>query len=395
MPAAGLAGDGVARHHRHRDRQEHRQDERERGRRVQRAVLHHGGQERAPWPGGGARWVMAMNTATTNGSAQVSTTLIHVRGRRSSLTSSTLIMPGPPTWSEPAPVTDSTISSSAALLRADRADPQPGPDQSRVERGRVGVADQQLLPVPVLHLPVEQRGHLVGVRAVHEDPAGRRAQLGQVLLQHQPAGVQDPDPGAQLLHLGQQVAGQEDSHPRLVQSDEELPQIANPARVQAVARLVQNQQPRPAHQRGGQPEALPHAQRVGLDRPPAHPGQPDLLQRLVDPLTPGAPGGPPARAGRVEQREVRPARQMRVGGGLLDQRADLRQHLAHVPGHPLAQHLDLAAGGVDQTEQHADQCGLARPVRAEQAVPVALADVEVHRLHGRDGAVAFGQSPWC
>src|SRR5260370_34431771 len=44
-----------------------------------------------PWPGGGVRWVIVMKTATTKGSAQVKTTLIHGRGRRSSLTSSTPI----------------------------------------------------------------------------------------------------------------------------------------------------------------------------------------------------------------------------------------------------------------------------------------------------------------
>src|SRR5271167_224924 len=52
-----------------------------------------------------------------------------------------------------------------------------------------------------------------------------------------------------------------------------------------------------------------------------------------------------------------------------------------------------AAGRVDQAEQHADQRGLTRPVRPEQAVPVAFADVEVNRLHRRDSALAFGQSP--
>ena len=140
-------------------------------------------------------------------------------------------------------------------------------------------------------------------------PVGARSD-GQVVLQDQPPGVQDPDPGAQLLDFGQQVAGQEDGHPALVQADHELPQIANPARIQAVARLVQDQQPRAAHQRGGQPEALPHAQRVGLDRPTAHPGQPDLLQRLVDPLTPGAPSGtrPPGPAASNSARFARPDR---------------------------------------------------------------------------------------
>ena len=47
----GLARDRVARHDRHRDRQEHRQHERQRGRRVERPVLQHGGQERAALAG--------------------------------------------------------------------------------------------------------------------------------------------------------------------------------------------------------------------------------------------------------------------------------------------------------------------------------------------------------
>ena len=266
-----------------------------------------------PWPGGGVRWVIVMKTATTNGSAQVSTTLIHVRGPPQQLDQLDPDHVGAPTWSEPVAGHRQHDLLQGALVRADRADPQPGPDQPRVERGRVGVADQQLLPVPVLDLPVEHRGHLVGVRGVDEDPAGRRAQRGQVVLQDQPPGVQDPDPGAQLLDLGQQVAGQEDGHPGLVQLDEELPQIANPARIQAVARLVQDQQPRAAQQRGGQPEALPHAQRVRLDRPAADPGQPDLLQRLVDPLTPGAPGGPPASPGPAASSSARFARPDRCG----------------------------------------------------------------------------------
>ena len=121
-----------------------------------------------------------------------------------------------------------------------------------------------------------------------------------------------------------------------------------------------------------------HGARNG--RPPAvtsananHPGDVLLVPgyggstTALDQLTAGAPGGPPAWARRVEQRQVHPARQVRVGGGLLDQRADLRQYLAHVPGDPLAHHLDLTAGGVDQAEQHADQRGLTRPVRPEQA----------------------------
>jgi hypothetical protein len=127
----------------------------------------------------------------------------------------------------------------------------------------------------------------------------------------------------------------------------------------AVTRLVQDEQTRPANQRPGQAEALAHAQGVGLDRAAAYPGQPDLLQRVVDPPPPGRAAGQPARSGCVQQGQVGPARHVRVGGGLLDQRADLREHLPRMPRHPLAHHLDLTAGGVDQAQQHADQGGLA------------------------------------
>src|SRR6266545_372483 len=48
-----------------------------------------------PRPGGGARWVVARNTATVTGSAQSSPTVTQVRGRRSSLTSSTRITARP------------------------------------------------------------------------------------------------------------------------------------------------------------------------------------------------------------------------------------------------------------------------------------------------------------
>ena len=48
----------------------------------------------APWPGGGARWVTAMKTATATGSAHSSAMLIQVRGLRTSLNSSTVIIAG-------------------------------------------------------------------------------------------------------------------------------------------------------------------------------------------------------------------------------------------------------------------------------------------------------------
>ena len=49
-----------------------------------------------PWPGGGARWVTATNTATSTGRPHSSARLTQLRGRRASFTSSTRITGGQP-----------------------------------------------------------------------------------------------------------------------------------------------------------------------------------------------------------------------------------------------------------------------------------------------------------
>ena len=142
-------------------------------------------------------------------------------------------------------------------------------------------------------------------------------------------------------------------------------------RVQPVGRLVQDQQPRPAHQRGGQSEPLPHAQRVRPGRPPVGRVQAHLLQHVADPVPAGAAAqrvGP----GGVQQGEVRRAGQVRVGAGTLDQGADPRQHRTPGRRHRLAQHLGLARRRQHQPEQHPHRRGLARAVGAEEAVDVAL-----------------------
>src|SRR5262249_36402758 len=71
------------------------------------------------------------------------------------------------------------------------------------------------------------------------------------------------------------------------------------------------------------------------------------------------------------------------------QGADVRQYLVKLARHRLAQHLDLAPGGVDQAEQHAYQRGLTGAVRAEQAIPVAGPHIEVDRVDGEHRAKAL------
>ena len=112
------------------------------------------------------------------------------------------------------------------------------------------------------------------------------------------------------------------SYRRRAAPQQQLPDLADALRVQAVRRLVQHEQLRLAQQRSGQAEPLPHAERVRLDRPAAHAAEADLLQRLVDPA---AAGGRPLRvpaAARVQQQQVGPPAQVPVRRRPLDQRAD-------------------------------------------------------------------------
>jgi hypothetical protein len=98
-----------------------------------------------------------------------------------------------------------------------------------------------------------------------------------------------------------------------------------------------------------------------------------------------------ARTGRVQKRQVRPARQVPVRRRRLDQRTHLRQDLGNPGRHGLAEHLDLAAGGVYEAEQHPDQGGLARAVRAEKAVPIAGPDLEVDVVDREHAAEPLGE----
>ena len=52
---------------------------------------------------------------------------------------------------------------------------------------------------------------------------------------------------------------------------------------------------------------------------------------------------------------------------------------------------DPARGGLEQARDHADGGGLARAVRAQEAVDLARGDVEAHAVHGGEGSVLLDQ----
>src|ERR1022692_2144031 len=81
-----------------------------------------------PWPGGGARWVTATNTATTTGSPHSSARLTQLLGRRTSFTSSTQITPITP---DHQPLAARCRHRSLLPGRPDRHHGRPGRNRSR------------------------------------------------------------------------------------------------------------------------------------------------------------------------------------------------------------------------------------------------------------------------
>jgi hypothetical protein len=137
-------------------------------------------------------------------------------------------------------------------------------------------------------------------------------------------------------------------------------------RVEAVRRLVQNEQIARAQQRRGNAEALPHAERVVAVPLARGRGKPDAVERVDDPAA-----RCPCRdtsVGGVEPGQVGVPRQVRVERRTFDQRANPGQHPRRVLDELLTEQSVRAGRWEDQPEQHTDRGGLPRAVRTQEAV---------------------------
>ena len=81
-------------------------------------------------------------------------------------------------------------------------------------------------------------------------------------LQHEPAVRDDHDLVDGLRDLGEHMAGDEDGAALRRERPDQVAQPADALRVEPVRRLVEDERLRIAEERGGDPEALPHAERV-------------------------------------------------------------------------------------------------------------------------------------
>ena len=86
---------------------------------------------------------------------------------------------------------------------------------------------------------------------------------------------------SELGDLAEHVAGDQDGAPGVGPFPEQATQPGHALRVEAVGRLVENEDLRVTQERGGQAEALTHAQRVTAHPPDSVGGQADLIEHIV------------------------------------------------------------------------------------------------------------------
>ena len=232
------------------------------------------------------------------------------------------------------------------------------------------------------------RSGLDGLDLGHRPGPG--ADIADGPLRHQSALAHHAEVGADLLDLREQVAGDEDGGPVGRQRGDQRPHLPSALRVEAVRRLVQQQQVAGREQRRGDREPLAHPEGVGAVALACRGEQPHPLQRRIDPRAGRRRVGMAIR--RVQPGEIRAAGQVGMEGRSLDQRPHPRQHGAGPPGDGLAEDLDPPLRGMDQPEEHADGRGLAGSVRAEEAVHRSLRNVEIDAVDRRLAPEALGEA---
>ena len=332
-----------------------------------------------PSPGRGAMPVTDTSTATSVGSALSSRIVTQVRGRRNSLASSTRII------GAPGPSAGSTRSPRRRCARARR--PPASAARARARRTRIPSATSRAFsaaasavritqPVAVARLDaaVQQRDDRRDVGRT-DAPCGRWAPAAWPAA---PAARGDrgrgPRPGVHSCSTSaSRWLDRKIVVPAAFSREQQLADLADALRVEAVGRLVEHQQPRLAQQGRRQPEPLPHPERVGLDRPATrrHRARPARARRR--PAGVGCARPPVARPARVEQRAGWCARRgARTPPAPPPARRPTAARRAR-PRHRAAEQLDRPRRRQHQPEQHPDRGGLARAVGAQEAVDVALA----------------------
>ena len=212
------------------------------------------------------------------------------------------------------------------------------------------------------------------------DPEARRLLIEQAgdrrFADHLPL-VDDRDAIADLLHLAEQMAGEEDGLAAIGgQTADQLAHFLDAGDVEAVHRLVQDHDFRIVEQSGGDAEPLAHAGGIGLHLAPGVPGKADLIEQGVDPLRPAA-------MSLRQHLQVPASGKEGIESAAVDQRADPPEQ-GRLGGEVAAEQGNPARARRDQADQHADRRTLAGAIGPEEAIDFACAHGDrnaAHRVH--------------
>ena len=186
-----------------------------------------------------------------------------------------------------------------------------------------------------------------------------------------------------LLHLGEQVRGDQDGVAERGLVADEGPQPLDALRVEAVGRLVQDEDLWIPEQGRGQLQPLPHAQRELAHPTPGHVGQADQVEGLVHPGHRET-----GSEGHRLQVVLGPAGRVEAGG--LEHRPDVPDGLVEFHIAPSAEGGGAPADG-HQAQQHPECRGLARSVGPEEPGHPAGGHLEGELVHGPEGSELLGQ----
>ena len=208
------------------------------------------------------------------------------------------------------------------------------------------------------------------------------AEVLDVVLGNHPAGVDDPDPVADLLHLAEQVPGQQHGPAVGAEFADQPAHVAHPGGVEAIGRLVQDHQLRVLQERGRDAEPLLHPQGVRREPVPRAFGEVDQLQHLVDLLSRhfGVLG---------QQTQVVQAGEVRIERGRLDHRPDPPQYVG-LSG-TTTEHPYVTTRRRDDPGQNPQRGRLARPVRTQKPVNLPRQNRQVDTIHREGVAVPLRQ----
>src|SRR6185437_1972707 len=238
-------------------------------------------------------------------------------------------------------------------------------------------------------LVFEQRQPPVGVVELQDQltRSGAARELGDRPLRDHFAPVDDRRRVAGLLDLGKEMGGDEDGPPLLLDHRaDHLPELLDAARVEAVGRLVEDQQLRVGQQAPRDAQALAHAHRVLRDAVVAARGEADPRQRRRDPRRDLRAAG-----GRHHAQVLAP-RQVHVKARLLDDRADAPERLDPPGRDRPPQQVHRPRASRRETEERADERRLPGSVRAEEAEGTAAGNEQVDAVDRGSLAETLGQA---